>query len=201
MKIGIMGGTFNPIHKGHILLAECAMEQYSFDRIWFMPLGHPAHKSDKELISAKHRIAMVELAIQGRQNYILSTIETERTGNTYTSDTLLELNKKYPEDEFYFLIGGDSLMKFHNWVRPDIISKYAVLVAAGRNGYSKEELMQQAERLKDSFGTKTLFLDMPELPISSNEIRMAIRMGKQETIQSYIPEQVWNYIIQHQVYQ
>lgn len=200
MKIGIMGGTFNPIHKGHILLAECAMEQYSFDEIWFMPSGHPAHKPDDELISAVHRVAMVQLAIADKKNFTLSTLEIDRGGDTYTADTLMELKQCYPKEEFYFLIGGDSLMKFHKWFRPDVIAAHATLVAAGREGYTREELERQAEYLKDTYAAKVLFLNMPELPVSSAQIRTDIRTGNPGNRVQYLPKTVWQYICEHRLY-
>lgn len=200
MKIGIMGGTFNPIHNGHLTLAESALQQYQLDNIWFMPSGLPAHKSNSELLPAAVRLHMVELAIEGKNAFSASSYEIDREGFTYTADTLSSLKKDYPEEEFFFIIGGDSLMKFHHWVKPEIISSHATLLAAGRNGYTLEELQQQAQKLNDLFQTKVLFLDMPELNISSNEIRTLCKTKQTEQIKQYVPEAVADYIIRENLY-
>ncbi len=201
MKIGIMGGTFNPIHNGHLLLAEAALWQYQLDNIWFMPSGLPAHKSNSELLSASERLHMVELAIAGKKNFLASSYEIDRNGFTYTSDTLTSLKKDYPKDKFFFIIGGDSLMKFHHWVKPEVISSHATLLAAGRNGYSIEELKRQAAKLKELFQTKVLFLTMPEYNISSNEIRSLCKNKQYNKIENYVPEAVLTYIITQKLYQ
>ncbi|MBO5176128.1 MAG: nicotinate-nucleotide adenylyltransferase [Lachnospiraceae bacterium] len=199
MKIGIMGGTFNPIHNGHLLLAETAKKEGNLDEIWFMPSGLPAHKSNSELISSDHRLAMVQLAVNGMANYSASSYEIDRLGFTYTADTMEGLSNEFPEHEFYFIIGGDSLMKFHHWVKPEVISKHTSLLAAGRNGYSVEDLQKQAENLYHLFGTKVTLISMPELNISSNEIRNCIKHNPEE-IRKDIPESVYNYILEHRLY-
>jgi len=199
MKIGIMGGTFNPIHNGHLLLAETAKKEGNLDEIWFMPSGLPAHKSNSELISSEHRLAMVQLAVNGIANYFASSYEIDRSGFTYTADTMEGLSNEFPEYEFNFIIGGDSLMKFHHWVKPEVISKHTSLLAAGRNGYSVEDLQKQAENLYHLFGTKVTLISMPELNISSNEIRNCIKHNPEE-IRKDIPESVYNYILEHRLY-
>jgi len=200
MKIGIMGGTFNPIHNGHLSLAKAALTQYMLDEVWFMPSGLPAHKANDELLPADIRLRMVELAIQDVENFKASAFEIVREGFTYTADTMVALSKEYPEAEFYFIIGGDSLMKFHKWVRPEVISAHTKLLAAGRNGYTKEELLSQSEYLKKQFGTKVLFLDMPELIIASNEIRSLCKMQQYDAIKAMVPIAVFEYITENQLW-
>ena len=200
MKIGIMGGTFNPIHKGHLMLASLAKEQCALDSIWFMPSGLPAHKSNKELLDASHRIEMVKLAIEEEPAFVASAFEIEREGFTYTADTMVALKEYYPNFEFYFIIGGDSLMKFHQWVRPDVISAHTTLIASGRSGYSKEQLEDQVVYLKQKFGTNVLFLDMPEFPIASSEIRNWLKEKQYEKVKLALPIKVINYIEQHELY-
>ncbi|MBO5352026.1 MAG: nicotinate-nucleotide adenylyltransferase [Lachnospiraceae bacterium] len=201
MKIGIMGGTFNPIHNGHLTLASAALTQYALDEVWFMPSGLPAHKSNTELLPANIRLSMAELAIAGQKGFTASSFEIDRKGFTYTADTMTALAEEYPEDTFFFIIGGDSLMKFHHWVKPEVISKYAVLLAAGRDGYSKEQLEEQEEQLRRKFGTKVLFLDMPEVKISSHEIRDFCKRGQYQEIRPYVPEPVWDFMIENRLYQ
>jgi len=200
MKIGIMGGTFNPIHNGHLALANAALTQYSLDEVWFMPSGMPAHKANDELLDAKERMHMVKLAICGKKGFMASSFEIDRDGFTYTADTMAALAMEYPEDEFYFIIGGDSLMKFHKWVKPEVISSYTTLLAAGRNGYSKEELDNQVLLLNEQFGTKVFFIDMPELVISSNEIRSYCKIQQYDVIRDMVPEAVYHYIMEHELW-
>ena len=200
MKIGIMGGTFNPIHNGHLSLAKAALTQYMLDEVWFMPSGLPAHKANNELLPADIRLHMVELAIQDVENFKASDFEIVREGFTYTADTMVALSKEYPEAESYFIIGGDSLMKFHKWVRPEVISAHTKLLAAGRNGYTKKELLSQSEYLKNQFGTKVLFLDMQELIIASNEIRSFCKMQQYDAIKAMIPNTVFKYITENQLW-
>lgn len=200
MKIGIMGGTFNPIHLGHLTLAKAAREQIALDKIWFMPSGLPGHKANTELLPAQTRFHMVQLAIEGTPEFEASSFEINRNGFTYTADTMEALAKAYPENQFYFIIGGDSLMKFHYWVRPEVISAHAILLAAGRNGYSEEELIRQSDFLKRTFGTNVCMLDMPTINISSSEIRSCCANLQYERIKDYLPEQVLHYIMEHKLW-
>ncbi len=201
MKIGIMGGTFNPIHNGHLTLALSALKQYALDEVWFMPSGLPAHKSNSELLSSSMRLSMVELAIAGNKGFVASSFEIDREGFTYTADTMTALAEEYPEAEFFFIIGGDSLMKFHHWVKPEVISAHATLLAAGRYGYSKEEIEGQAKQLWQNFGTKVLFLDMPEIKISSREIRSCCKTGKYQEVKNYVPVSVLEFMTANMLYQ
>lgn len=201
MKIGIMGGTFNPIHNGHLSLAAIAKQSSHLDEVWFMPSGLPAHKSNTELASAKDRLAMVKLAITEIPGFVASSFEIDRPGFTYTADTVEALSKEYPEHEFYFIIGGDSLMKFHHWVKPDVISKHVTLLAAGRNGLPKEKLLQQSEELFQRFGTKVCLLSMKELSVSSNQIRSCCRQNLFEALKNDVPDAVVDYIVANNLYQ
>jgi len=200
MKIGIMGGTFNPIHNGHLSLADAALTQYHLDEIWFMPSGLPAHKANDELLSAQKRLCMVKLAIAGKEKFKASSFEIDREGFTYTADTMKALATIFPENEFYFIIGGDSLMKFHKWIKPDVISAYTTLLAAGRNGFSTEELKNQIRYLNEQFGTKIDFIEMPELVISSNAIRTFCKTKQYNIIKTMVPEAVYKYITEHELW-
>ena len=200
MKIGIMGGTFNPVHNGHLTLAATAKQAAGLDEVWFMPSGLPAHKSNSELLPAKERLTMVELAIAGKQGFLASSFEITRPGFTYTADTLEALVKEFPKHEFYFIIGGDSLMKFHHWVKPEVISSHATLLAAGRDDFSKKELQAQADKLQDLFGTKVQLIDMPVYPVSSNRIRSSIKEKNIDAILNFLPESVSEYILKQGYY-
>lgn len=201
MRIGIMGGTFNPIHNGHLTLASVAQKTANLDEIWFMPSGLPAHKSNEELLPAKTRFDMVTLAITGVTGFIASSFEIDRPGFTYTADTVVALKKEYPQHEFFFIIGGDSLMKFHHWVKPEVISSHVTLLAAGRDGLSQELLHSKANELHESFGTKIQLLPMDELPISSNKIRSFCKENNVEAVKNLVPSTVYEYIVAHKLYQ
>lgn len=200
MKIGILGGTFNPVHNGHLALAEAAFQQQPLDEIWFMPSGLPAHKATDELLPARERLFLVQLALEDRPHFKASSFEIDRAGFTYTADTLKALVRQYPDTEFYFILGGDSFMKFQNWVKPDVISAHACLLAAGRNGYSQEALLKQVKYLNQQFGTKAKLLDLPELPISSQQIRLLCTTQNYEKLTAMVPKKVLHYMMEHNLW-
>lgn len=200
MNIGIMGGTFNPIHNGHLALAKAAKEQFPLDTVWFMPSGLPAHKSNDELADGSHRLKMTELALKGQNGFEPSDFELCQEGYTYTATTLSELSKLYPDDTFYFIIGGDSLMKFLCWRNPEIILQKAVLLAAGRNGFTKEELLQQAEVLRRTYAARIHFVEMEEVMISSHEIRTYCKERQYERVSEYLPKAVLDYIKEQRLF-
>lgn len=202
MKIGIMGGTFNPIHNAHLALAEAAKKQYALDVIWFMPSGLPAHKSNCELISSEHRFHMVELATMDTDGYVASDFELKREGYTYTFETLTRLQEQYPNDTFYFIIGGDSLSKFTTWKHPEIIAQKAILLATGRSGYLKQELTNTVQQLYQMYPDIVIHLvDMPESTISSHQIREEIRCGNWNQIMNEVPQKVYDYLKEHHIYE
>lgn len=134
-KIGIMGGTFNPIHIGHVEIAKAAYEQYQLDEVWFMPNNIPAYKSNKGIVSGKDRYNMINLAIREYKFFKVSDLELQREGKTYSYETFTLLNDMYPDYYFYFLMGADSLFYFEQWVHPEIIlEKTDILVASRDNG-------------------------------------------------------------------
>lgn len=209
-KIGIMGGTFNPIHMGHIQIARAAYEQFQLDEVWFMPNHIPAYKSDHELISGETRLAMVKLAIQEEPYFKVSDFEITREGKTYTYETMELLKQLYPEDEFFFILGADSLYYFDKWVHPEIIVANAIILAACRNNRTAEEMTLEINRLNAIFGKEAIFLiDCPEFPCSSSEIREQIRTlyeyndlndELKEKLTGQVPAPVLAYITEHKLY-
>lgn len=174
-SIGIMGGTFNPIHLGHIAIAKAAYEQFHLDEIWFMPNHIPAYKSNQELVSGKKRLAMIKLATQDYSFFKVSDFELKRKGKTYTYETMHLLKQQYPKDDFYFIMGADSLYYFENWVHPEIILENAKILAAVRNERTLEEMQQKINRLNTMFEGEFFYLiHCPEIPCSSSEIRKKI---------------------------
>ena len=143
-KIGIMGGTFDPIHNGHLLLGEQAYEEYGLDQIWYMPSGQPPHKKDHNVTAGRIRLDMTRLAMEGHEGFTCSDFEVMRSGNTYTSQTLEMLHGLYPGHTFYFIIGADSLYEIEHWHEPEKVLAQAVILAAVREYVSVESILQRA---------------------------------------------------------
>lgn len=198
-RVGIMGGTFNPIHNGHIMLAREAYEQFHLDSILVMPNKLPAYKDARLLLSSEHRKNMVKLAIQDYPYMIYSDIELERNGNTYTIDTLHELHKKHPENEYYFIMGGDSLVHFHEWRQYENILKEAVLLCARRGDADYETLKQIRSCLLEKHPYARIeFLHTDFIDISSSKLREMIQA--KEDISQWIPGAVVTYMENHHLY-
>lgn len=217
--IGIMGGTFNPIHIGHIKIAEAAYAQFYLDEIWFMPNHIPAYKSEDIIVSGEDRLAMVELAIQDIPHFKSSDFELKREGNTYTAETLQLLKQKYPKDIFYFIMGADSLFQFDKWKDAEMIPGYAELLIAPRDGKSINRIEQQIGKLNTRYGKNCFhLLQCKEIPCSSSDIRESFYQNlsreeniSQKTVHSknvnsndplqYLPDLVYKYIIKKHLYE
>ena len=197
-KIGLLGGTFNPIHNGHLALGECALQQLSLDEIWFMPSNRTNLKKELNILSGENRQRLIELAISGRKKFYLSDIELKRPGTTYTFETLQELKALYPQDEFFFILGADCLFSIEKWMQPEQIMANAILVSAVRGDADKESLYQQASYLQEKYDAKILLLNFPKEDISSSEIRTRILQNK--SIEDYVPHTVAEYIQKHSYY-
>lgn len=200
-KIGILGGTFNPVHNGHLALGLAAMEQYDLEEVWLMPSKLPPHKSHFAMLSEEHRYALAALAAKENAKLIVSDFELKREGPTYTSDTLELLTKEYPEVEFYFIIGGDSLIDFLKWWRPERILELCTLLAAGRAGYEHAQVKQAVKSLQEQFPqAKIGTVELSDYPISSNEIREAFFTGNPKSVAQYLPSAVYHYLLEHKLY-
>lgn len=196
-KIGIMGGTFNPIHFGHLLLAETAFHQFDLDEILIMPTKNPYYKKISNSVTEEDRVAMVELAIEDNQHFRLSKEELDREGTTYTVETLSHLTKKHPDYKYYFIMGADSLYHIESWKEPEQILKMATIVVAGRAG-TGSSLSSQIEYIENKYDSEIYRLNSPVLEISSNDIRRRVRDG--ESIRYLLPGKVVDYIHEHNLY-
>lgn len=185
-RIGILGGTFNPVHTGHLLLAEGIKKKLNLDYVLFIPCYLPPHKRPVNLIPALHRLAMVRLAVKGNPSFKVSTLEIEREGVSYSIDTLEELHRLYKgKAEFFFIIGSDSLKEINMWKSIGKLMKLCKFVAVIRPGY----------RLRYK---EVKLLDLPTLPISSTDIRQFVKRGK--SIRYLVPESVRAYILKNRLY-
>ncbi len=197
-KIGIMGGTFNPIHNGHLEMANKAYHQFALDEVWFMPTKNPPHKEIDGKTSDEQRVEMISLAIEPYTYFSLSTLELERVGMTYTKDTLEEVAKKYPENYFYFIIGSDSLLYIDKWMEAEKLLSMAHLLSAPRYPSNPEEDNKKKVFLEETFGADIQFIEMEPVVISSQQIRNSIREG--ENISLFVPRKVVDYIEENRLY-
>ena len=190
-KYGIFGGSFNPIHYGHLMICEYIKEEMGLDKVIFIPTGNPPHK-DLE-VSAEDRYEMVRLAISPNPDFEISDIETTRVKKSYTVDTIRELKKIYKEEKLYFLIGLDSLFQLKTWMKIGDLSQEIEFVVALRPGYlDKEEVNKEIDFLRENFGTKINLIKTPLYEISSTDLRDRIREGK--SLRYLIPKKVLDYI-------
>lgn len=197
-KVGILGGTFNPIHNGHLILAEQAREYCGLDEILFMPSGNSYLKNQKEIIDGEKRIAMTALAIEDNSFFVLSAMEVERKGPTYTYETLAELKSLYPETEYYFIMGADNLFFIENWKNPEDIFVNCTLIAAVRGEKEENALSKKAAELTEKFKAKIILLPERKFDISSTEIREKLRRG--ESVRYLLPDKVLSYIEKDRLY-
>ena len=198
-KIGILGGTFDPIHNGHLALGKQAYEQFGLDEIWFMLSGHPPHKKGRLVTEGKEREDMVKLAIASVPYFVYSDFELKREGNTYTAQTLTLLKEAYPQHEFYFIVGADSLYEIEQWYHPELVMKQAVLLAAART-YEKDhrDFEKQINYLQEKYGARIGMIQFKEMDISSRQIRKAVGSG--QSVEKLVPGSVAGYIRIHGLY-
>lgn len=203
-RIGILGGTFNPIHNAHIRVAEEALQQFSLDKIWFMPAGIPPHKQNDELVSAGHRCNMILAAIDGHEQFDLLDYEINKDSLSYTAHTMAELREIYPDVEFYFIIGGDSLLKFEKWREPEKIVKLTNILACGRAGENNLQVQEKIRELNSRWECNIQYFEVSEMSISSQEIRTLIMtenpLHTDTPVKAMLPNAVYDYICTNSLY-
>lgn len=200
MKIGIMGGTFDPVHNGHLMLGRAALNQFALDEVWFLPNGNPPHKEKVSIgASVRDRCIMTELAIEDTKEFRLEPYEADQKSVSYSYATLEHFHETRKEDEFYFIVGADSLFMIESWVKPERIFPTCKLLAACRDEISTPEKMQaQIDYLRKTYHAEIEILRAPLMPISSHELRERIRAGK--SFSSYVPHKVEEYIKKEGLY-
>lgn len=198
-KIGLFGGTFNPIHNGHLHIAEKFAEQCALDAVIFLPAGEPYHKNT-DLLPAEHRLAMTELAISGSPQFAVSDCDVVRDGATYTIDTVQIFKQYYPNAQFYWLMGMDSLMNLHTWKNWQTLVRNVKMVVANRTG---DNLAQAPKELHSWLGAALqsgdlILLNAETVDISSSQIRANLAAGK--NMRNWLPEKVADYIQRNQLF-
>lgn len=196
-KIAIFGGTFNPIHNGHVHLGKEFAKILNADKVLVIPTSVPPHKRARNLASASDRLAMCRLAVEGNSLFEVSDLEIRRGGPSYTADTLRGLKILYPDSELFLITGEDMFVTLDKWYEPEIIFSLATVCAAPRSGKGSSALLKCSERLK-SEGARTRIENIEYLPISSTLIRRAVKEG--QSISAFVPAAVERYIHVHHLY-
>lgn len=195
-RLGVLGGTFDPPHYGHLALAEAAREQLELTHVLFVPAGEPPHKPGRPITPAHYRAAMVQIAIADNPAFVLSRVDLDRPGPHYTVDMLSLLEREYPQAVFFFLMGSDSLVEFPTWRDPAGIIQKAVLAVMNRPGYPVDwDMLEQAV---PGIRERVVFLDAPLLDISASDLRRRAREGR--SLRYLVPPAVEAYIREHGIY-
>ncbi len=196
-RLGIMGGTFDPIHNGHLVAAEAAFDRLGLDVVVFMPAGSPAFKQDKQVSAGEDRYAMTLLATSDNPHFTASRFEVDRAGITYTAETLTRLREIYPNNvEFYFITGADAIAEVVTWRDAGTIARLAHLVGATRPGYDLESARRAFAEASCEFDVT--YLEIPALAISSSYLRERVSAG--QSLRYLTPDVVTGYIHKHELY-
>lgn len=195
-----MGGTFDPIHNGHLMLAHYALAQFELDKIWFLPNGNPPHKKNQHTEERlKQRLHMIDLAIAGEDAFELCTYEADRAATSYSYETMEEFKKRFPEHQFYFIVGADSVATLETWRHPERLAKTCSFLAACRDDIDLVKMHSHMQHLSDMYGAKIYFLKTPNISVSSSVIRNRIASGSLE--KGLVPESVVTYIKEKHLYE
>jgi nicotinate-nucleotide adenylyltransferase len=195
LRIGVLGGTFDPIHFGHLAAASSALDCAELDRVLFIPSAQPPHRADA-VAPAHHRLEMARLAVEGHESYEASDIEVRRGGPSYTSDTLVELKREHPRDELWLILGWDAAKLFSTWHEPEMIKQLASFVVVSRPGTPTPHADELTAAGFDPVHVVLCLRHTPD--ISASELRQAIASG--ESISQSVPEPVARYIAAHHLY-
>ncbi len=198
-QICVLGGTFNPIHMGHVRLGLYFARKLSLDTVLLMPSALPPHKSGGEVIPAVHRLAMCDLVAQEHPLFTVSDMEIRRTGKSYTVDTVRELRQRYPDSDISLIIGGDMLRTFHQWYCYEEILAHARILAAGRTIGEYSVLCEAAQQLRAQ-GGDVVVEDIRVIDVSSTQLRAWLREGNLRRAAAYLPQPVLQYIVEHCLY-
>ena len=197
MKIGIFGGTFNPLHTGHLVVIESVRDQLHFDKIVFIPSANPPNKRDAILAPASKRLEMAQLAVAGNEHFEISDIEIRREGLSYTVDTVRELTALYPRDTLSLIMGSDNLLEFQTWKSPEEIISMVDITVMSRPGTAHQTPMI-GKGLKQDYARLATFVSVPQIGISGTDIRRRVKLRR--SIRYLVPVQVEEYIYHSNLY-
>lgn len=198
MKLGIFGGTFDPVHYGHLILVECCRQELELDSVRLIPAGQPPHKTPTGMTDGHTRADMLKLAVSGCAELIVDRREIRRTGKSYTVDTLQELKAEYPDDELYFLVGADSIRDLLTWKDPERILDLATLVGVNRPGVAVPTLKQMSEWVGESMASRIQTVQIPGCDLSASDLRDRISRGR--TLRFMTPRAVEVFINECKLY-
>ena len=193
MKIGILGGSFDPIHNGHLNMAVKSYEQYNLDEVWLIPNGNAPHKDSDKMADAADRLAMCELVAQEYSFLKTCDIEIISEEYSYTYITVTKLQEMYPEHEFYFIMGADSLDYFDKWRKPEVIASVCKILVINRDEFSEEDMAEKIQRINAIFPADIRIVHCPKVDVSSTELRE--KLDKNDVVPA-----VYNYICEHDLY-
>ena len=198
MKIGVLGGTFDPVHNGHIAIASKAMDSLALGKVLFIPALEPPLKNRPDVMPVSYRLEMLRLAIANKSQFEISTVDVARPGPSYTVDTLLILRQQYGRRaHLFFIMGWDSLIELPEWKQPQKLIKLCKLVALTRNSAGKPD-MRMLEAAVPGLTARTIFLDIPPIDISSTDIRNRVANGI--SVHGLVPDEVERYIKRNRLY-
>ncbi len=198
MRVGILGGSFDPVHLGHLILAETCRERCRLDEVRFVPAAVPPHKTDKELAPAQSRVEMLEFALAGSPEFVVDRCELRREGTSFTVDTLQHFHDEDPSRELFLLIGADSLHDLPTWREPRRILELARVVAVNRGSAPIPELTPLEESLGTDVYDRIQIVTMPGIDLSSTDIRHRLRSG--HSVRYLVPKAVEAYLREHKLY-
>jgi nicotinate-nucleotide adenylyltransferase len=196
MRLGVLGGTFDPPHNGHLALARAAREQLALERVIWVPAGDPWRKAGTTISAAEHRLAMLRLAIGGEDGFEIDTSELEREGPSYTLETLEALHEKYPAHEIVFLLGVDALEDVRNWHEPARLIELTLLGATARAGIQPDA--NTLERWLPGLSKRVVWFEMPRTDIRATDLRRRSAAG--ESLAGLVPQGVADYVVRHNLY-
>ncbi|HEY7311834.1 MAG TPA: nicotinate-nucleotide adenylyltransferase [Gemmataceae bacterium] len=200
MRVGVFGGTFDPVHTGHLILAEQAHEQGRLDEVWFVPAPRPPHKDEPDLTRFEQRVEMLALALAGNPAFRIDELEKERSGPSYTVDTLAELRRRHPSHEFFLLVGSDTLVDLPHWHEPVRVLKQAGLLVMARPGSAVPTVEQLRAQLPmpDEAPLRLQVVETPQIDISSRDLRRRAAAGR--SLRYFLPRSVECYIHDKRLY-
>lgn len=197
-RLGIMGGTFDPIHHGHLFAAECARQAFGLARVYFVTAARPPHKRETALTPAQHRHAMVILATASNPSFLPSDVELTRPGPSYTVDTIVQFSMRFPQADLYFITGADALVDLPRWHDVEAILMASRIVAVARPGHPPDRLNHVRFSLAPMVRSRIEYLQVPALNVSSSEVRARVRAGL--PVRYLVPEPVEQYICKERLY-